>query len=160
VTATESAAALQSRMEKILEELRSAKEDVEAYKHRVETAEQRADGAEQKADSDRKSLMDTIRTLRKEQDERNHRMKEVGSQTDGVGTCSTGVQVSVEGPTGNVAAGIIRTDSGGPPITRLGKEQTMLLRKENAAPYASVLGVVLLGVGIMAAINNWQRAER
>jgi hypothetical protein len=31
---------------------------------------------------------------------------------------------------------------------------------EHSAPYASMLGVVLLGVGIMAYLNSWQRVDK
>jgi len=31
---------------------------------------------------------------------------------------------------------------------------------EQSAPYASMLGVVLLGVGIMAYLNGWQKMDK
>jgi hypothetical protein len=160
-SATQAAAELQHRMEAILQELASVKSDMHSYKLRAEAAELRASAAEQERDTDKKTLLETIRAIRAEEDYRLKRVAEQGSQTLDAETTDCAVQVTTPGDRRRASAppGIMRADSG-IAVARLSKEQTLLLRKQSGAPYASLLGVVVLGVGLMAVINNWQRGER
>ncbi|KAF8538004.1 hypothetical protein BDD12DRAFT_886361 [Trichophaea hybrida] len=155
LAAAESANALQHRMEEILAELEVAKSELQTYKLRAEAAEQ-------ERDTDKKTLMDTIRDIRKAEAERALRARERGSQTDDITTSDEGVQVAVGGRRASVPppSGIIRADSGLASVPGLSKEQALLLRKQSGAPYGAVLGVVIFGVGLMVAINTWQRGDR
>ena len=158
-SATRAAAELQQRMEEILRELETVKSDMLSYRMRAQAAELRADAAEKERDSDKKSLFETIRAIRNEEGERLRRARESGSQTDDADTTDSATQVAIEGKRRASAPPGIRSDSA-LTVTRLRKEQTLLLRKQSGAPYASLLGVVVIGVGLMAIINNWQRVER
>jgi hypothetical protein len=155
LAATKSANALQRRMEEILAELEVAKSELQAYKLRAEAAEQ-------DRDTHKKTLLDTIRSIRKDEDERAQRAQERGSQTDNITTSDEGVQVALEGRRASIPqpSGILRADSGLASVSGLSKEQALLLRKQSGAPYGAVLGVVIIGVGLMVAINTWQRGDR
>jgi hypothetical protein len=169
--AAQAAAELQQRMEAILQELASVKNDMHSYKLRAEAAEMRAAAAEQERDADKTTLLDTIRQIRAEEISRLARTIEAGSQTiadeadadAAIETRDCGIQVTTPGDGRRASAppGIIRADSSSiHTVQRLSKEQTLILRRQSAAPYASLLGVVVLGVGLMAVINNWQRGDR
>lgn len=169
-SAAQAAAELQQRMEAILQELASVKSEMATYKLRAEAAERRAVEAEQQRDSNHKTLMDTVRQIRADEISRKTRSVEAGSQTTTpeveaiAETKDCGVQASSPDDGCRISAPpeIVRTNSGIHAVqtTTLSKEQTLLLRKQSAAPYASLLGVVVIGVGLMAVINNWQRGER
>jgi chromosome segregation ATPase len=171
-TAAKAAVELQQRMGAILEELASVKNDMHSYKLRAEAAEKRAAAAEKERDADKTTLLDTIRQIRAEEISRLARATEASSQTtaddsnadaDATETRDFGVQVTTPGDGRRASAppGIVRADSSSiHTVQGLSEEQTLLLRKQSAAPYASLLGVVVLGVGLMAVINNWQRGDR
>ena len=131
------ASMLQARMEEIMGELATVKSDMRAYKLRAEAAELRADRAEKERDAGQRSLAETIQAIRREEDR--------STQTE------MERRASASGP-------VLR---GGGESLAPSKEQTaLLLRKQATVPYASMLGVVLMGVGLMAVINNWQSGER
>lgn len=44
--------------------------------------------------------------------------------------------------------------------TALAKQWHRRKFMEEASPYASMLGVVLLGVGLMAYLNGWQKMDK
>jgi len=35
----------------------------------------------------------------------------------------------------------------------------LAISKRDAAPYATIIGVMLIGVGLMTALNRWHKAE-
>jgi hypothetical protein len=166
LAAAEAANRLQKRVEEMMVELQSAKEEIEAYKRRAEVAEE--EGA-----SSRRSLAEMVEKIRKEEEARKLREKEIGLQTDSVKTNSLGIQVvpeekaevvnekAVDGHVkGMITRGapknstsVVKNDGGG-------KERTLLISKRDAAPYASIIGVMLFGVGLMAVLNGWQKGER
>jgi len=46
------------------------------------------------------------------------------------------------------------------PVVNIGRRgSTLAISPNDAAPYASMLGIMLFGVGLMAVLNGWQRAE-
>lgn len=143
------ASMLQARMEEIMVELKTVKSEMRAFKLRAEAAELRADRAEKERDAGQKSLAETIQAIRREEDRRSSS----GTQTDALELGERRASMSkpvLRGGGGETAL----------KVTALNKEQTLLLRKQATVPYASMLGVVLMGVGLMAIINNWQRVER
>jgi hypothetical protein len=160
VAAAESASTLQRNMEEILNELKTVKLQMESFKIRADAAEARAECAERERDSNRKTLAETIRLIRKE-DEKARRIRGRGSQTETIHTTSTGVQVEIVDARVDSSNSVIRnTSTSNIPPAAGHKEAALLFRKENAAPYAGVLGVVLFGVGLMAVINAWPRGDR
>lgn len=160
--AAHAATALHARMEEILVELKTVKSEMRAYKLRAEAAELRAENVEKERDSNQKTLAETIQSIRKEEDDRQRRRTEQATQTETVDTTDTATQAASDGgrrASAPAASQIKRADSGFK-VAALSKEHSLLLRKQASVPYASMLGVVLIGVGLMAVINNWQRGER
>lgn len=45
-------------------------------------------------------------------------------------------------------------------VTTLAQQQRKSKVLENSGPYASMVGVVLIGIGLMAYLNGWQKIER
>ncbi|KAI5812879.1 hypothetical protein BZA77DRAFT_323052 [Pyronema omphalodes] len=153
--AAESATALQKRMEEILAELKAAKSEMLAYKIRAEAAES-------ERDHNQKTLAETIRAIRKADDERKEKSREKSCQTNPLEMMDEGTMTidrSRRSSTQGNIPELLRKDSG-LAVQLAAKEQALILSRQSASPYAAMLGVVLLGVGLMAVINNWQRGER
>jgi hypothetical protein len=160
---------LQERLDLMMAEMREMKEHMESYRKRAETAE-----AER--DSDRKTLAEMVEKIRSDEQARRSSSTERGRslskkaraaarplpadddeassntippskkadmQNDKTGDDSTGADVLEN----HLAVALSR-----PP----GSDHLLY----NSAPYASMLGVVLIGMGLMAYMNGWQKVER
>ncbi|KAI1869374.1 hypothetical protein JX265_006464 [Neoarthrinium moseri] len=164
-----SASQLHSQLESMVLEMKDLRQQLDVYKARAEIAE-----AER--DNDRKSLAEMALQIRKDADARETAARELSqlrSRARAIETPETASETSEE------SASMVRTpstDSSGGQITpgvpndaptlsrantitpytaksgQLAHEQALA----NGLPYASMLGVVLLGMGLMAYINGWQ----
>lgn len=160
---------LQRRLDIIVGEMTAMKKDMDQYQKRAEVAETDASNA-------RSSLAEMVTRLRKEN---------AAVAVDAEKT-SDGVLVSASQPVddsldvaeptltsttltkrrSHIANGHVRAPSRLP--EHLERALATVLRDSNGngemftqtAPYASMLGVVLLGVGLMAYLNGWQKTER
>ena len=153
---------LQQRLETMMGEMSEMKQQLSQYKQRAETAEQ------EKADA-RKTLAEMIEKYRHERTETADQKSEDGRleiATEGDGTPTLGsddatpsrklgslVQACKSTPSNNIK----ELESA---ATAFAKQRHRSNVMEHSAPYASMLGVVLLGVGIMAYLNGWQKIEK
>ncbi|KIW16364.1 hypothetical protein PV08_06415 [Exophiala spinifera] len=165
-TAEEKAKALQQHLDQVLGDMQRLKSDVDQYQRRAETAE--ADAA-----SARKSLAEMIEKLRQENADADESPRKTtrqprGDGDDGSDRSRDGDSVSrTRSPIKKqpYANGHVR----GPRLPEhLERAVVTVLEEKNrngdslaqSAPYVSMLGVVLIGVGLMAYLNSWQKGER
>ncbi|OBS19862.1 hypothetical protein FPOA_11587 [Fusarium poae] len=163
--AQETATALQSRIDLMETQMRDMKEQMEEWKQRCESAES-------ERDADRKTLAEMVVQLRAEEARREaaeerarSRSRKRDANTNGVVVESTANSVVPKGIAGPVDAVEPSVDEplDAPTLSRAstitpasssvrGQDQ----RLQAALPYASMIGVVLFGMGLMAYINGWQ----
>ncbi|CAJ0548879.1 Ff.00g024920.m01.CDS01 [Fusarium sp. VM40] len=163
-TAQETAADLQSRIDMMENQMRDMKEQMEEWKQRCETVET-------ERDADRKTLAEMVVQLRAEEALREAAEKRARSRsrkrdTEANGDVDhSGISKSSPGDAEVVEAVVNDAASDAPTLSRAntitpasqkgvvrGQDQ----RLQAALPYASVIGVVLFGMGLMAYINGWQ----
>lgn len=153
---------LEKRLEAVLVEIEEMKSERDALKSR-------ADAAESERDADRKTLAEMVEKIRVDEAARRssstERARSPASQITAGGLLegdSEGLESLVSllknnGVTNGHAVGPLKQKDLGA-VTGImpknpGGHDPML---HNTAPYASMLGVVLLGMGIMAYLNGWQ----
>jgi len=155
-------AQLQRRLEHMMEEMEEMRKQMASFKERAEKAED-------ESTESRKSLAEMIETLRKERAEKESTSATAKAQGQDPMEISSGHIV----PTGN-DSGESKVDGSSPqrfdPVTSKSKEldaaatafATQRRRNflEEASPYTSMFGVVLLGVGLMAYLNGWQKMDK
>ncbi|KAM0480747.1 hypothetical protein ACHAP7_004984 [Fusarium lateritium] len=163
-TAQETAAHLQTRIDVMESQMRDMKEQMEEWKQRCETVET-------ERDADRKTLAEMVVQLRAEEALREAAEKRARSRSrkrdteangdvdhSGVSKSSPG-DAEADEPVANDAASDAPTLSRANTITpssQKGVVRGQDQRLQAALPYASVIGVVLFGMGLMAYINGWQ----
>jgi FHA domain len=161
---------LQSRLSQMVVEMDKMKQDMQMF-------QQRAEAAQADATSTRASLGEMIERLRRENEEAaDVAIREVlpgGSQIQVPGTMKN-ARLGKKDPSSNLSSlkqqpsmpnGHIRTPSRLP--DNLERAMATMLKPDSdgqllaqSAPYASMLGVVLIGVGLMAYLNSWQKIEK
>lgn len=160
---------LHERIELMMVEMREMKNQMEAYR-------QRAEKAEAERDVDRKTLAEMVEKIQLEEQARRTSSMERGRSRSKAkrlaskSSFDTSETVSPEDPLDHKAelanGKAVKTpaDMMGPtkPLTiafpqPLGIHDHLLY---HSTPYASMLGVVLLGMGLMAYMNSWQKVER
>ncbi|KAE8353245.1 cytoplasm to vacuole targeting Vps64 [Aspergillus coremiiformis] len=152
---------LQHRLESMMEEMEEMRKQITAFRDRAEKAENET------AES-RKSLAEMIETLRREREEHSEasdkatRQAPDASDPSGPSTGDEAKDVQVTG-TGIQSECAVRSDlpkevenSSTMFATQFRKHDVL----EHSSPYASMLGVVLLGVGLMAYLNGWQKMDK
>lgn len=168
--AVEVASALQQRIDTMDEQMREVRDQMEQWKQRCELAE-----AER--DADRKTLAEMVVQLRAEearrvalQESRRSRSRKrrselpVDGQDGSEGAASRVANDAIDTPEDATATpaddlGDGPTLSRANTITPLHPRQATTLQDHQlqaGLPYVSMLGVVLLGMGMMAFINGWQ----
>jgi len=169
-SAKETALALQARIDTMEDQMNDLRTQVEQWKQRCVTAES-------ERDADRKTLGEMVEQLRAEEARRvaaeeERRSRSRRRQTEAPDTTTDDQAASVSLGSED-AATIQQTDgaaSSADPsdkptlsrantITPLNPAKGAVLGQrqlEAGLPYASALGVVLLGMGLMAYINGWQ----
>jgi hypothetical protein len=164
-----SAARLHLRLEKMVAEMDEMKQLMEKYRRRVEVAEE-------ESASSRKSLAEMVEKIRREESERKAKLEaraarsEVSTQTedslpkglDSLAPLSSSVEKQereevANGKAVRPAETAVLESVASTTLTRTRRPQDHLYQ---SGPYASILGVVVLGVGLMAFLNGWQKAER
>ncbi|KAI9840255.1 MAG: hypothetical protein M1838_004147 [Thelocarpon superellum] len=164
--AEESAARLQQRLDLMMTEMREMSSVVERYKRRAEAAEE-------ESALTRKTLAEMVEKIRRDDVERSsatrrypHAHGDHGSTDSGVTKLSLRTVVPEDGAGEN---GLPNGKSLTPvevaalehavtaALAQSRRRQDQLLQ---SAPYASILGVVILGMGVMAFLNGWQKVDR
>lgn len=166
----DSAARLQRRLDLMMVEMSQMKQMMEAYKLRAETAEK--DSA-----SSSKSLAEMVEKIRREEAERETKRQKVNGATDltskadsssySLGDVASTLTLSSAYRTGEEILENGKFSSGDETTGSEQARPSSLTRMRNphdhlvhSAPYASILGVVAIGVGLMAYLNGWQKVER
>lgn len=165
---------LQSQIDRMLSEMKELREQVDTYK-------KQAQQATTERDADRKTLAEMVHQIR-QRDEEAAALKAAAqsrarSKSNGRGRSSTittrdpsrGRPVSQRGEAGleSIAEDLMDdkptlsrantiTPTPRSPSKRALSDQAMM----ESLPYASMLGVVLIGMGLMAYINGWQPQPR
>lgn len=167
-------ALLQSQIDRMLSEMKELREQVDTYKKQAEQAT-----AER--DTDRKTLAEMVRQIRQRDEETavlkaaarsRTRSKSSGRERSSTITTrerSRGRSVSQRGEPGldSIAEDLIDdkptlsrantiTPTPRSPSKRSVSDQAIM----ESLPYASMLGVVLIGMGLMTYINGWQSQPR
>ncbi|KFY51121.1 hypothetical protein V496_08922 [Pseudogymnoascus sp. VKM F-4515 (FW-2607)] len=158
---------LQEKLELMMVEMREMKLQMETYRTRAETAEtERDDG--------RKTLAEMVEKIRADDQARREtaeRAKEALSASSAAALVTAGADKEVEdlplatkdiGQNGTISTPHVTKPPESKPAIALqhypgGQDKRLL---EHSAPYASMIGVVLLGMGLMAYMNGWQKGER
>lgn len=164
LAAAEAANRFQRRFEEMMLELQSAKAEIETYKSRTTAAEK-------ESDTTRKTLQEMVEDFQRKEEARKARERQFGSQTESVIVQSAGMQANADMThdeiMGTVINGTVKQSDIGkkfPNGTAIASEDlartSLALSKRTAAPYVSIIGVMLLGVGMMAVLNSWQKGER
>ncbi|KAK2629746.1 hypothetical protein QTJ16_000566 [Diplocarpon rosae] len=152
---------LERKLETMLQDMQQLKDQMESFRHRAETAES-------ERDTDRKTLAEMVEKIRS--DEARHLSSAfrsrsapepaAGSRLDGkpVATDATNSCPGLSPPNEQITDD---EDPNTPIISTLSRHTSGSLAY-HASPYASMLGVVILGMGVMAYLNGWQppKAER
>jgi len=160
---------LQEKIELLVREIDEMKFLMEKYRQRAEVAEEARDGLVQMVDRIRKG---EIGANADEGTVARRKSSEISTQTE-AGVYANGHLEDLEDQQ-RVPASKSPSVTNGRPVPSI-KEikdlQTAVTsalasydhpndRLMQSAPYASILGVVLIGVGIMAYLNGWQKVER
>ncbi|KAI9745311.1 MAG: hypothetical protein M1818_001591 [Claussenomyces sp. TS43310] len=151
---------LQHKLDLMMTEMRDMKQHMEAYR-------QRAEIAESERDADRKTLAEMIMKIRSEEART--------SSTDRARSLSkTRKKFANLIPGDENDAGeseILQEHSNGIALNPSGSKNPLSMTLSrlppandqllyHSGPYASMVGVVLLGMGLMAYMNGWQKVER
>jgi phage shock protein A len=172
-TGTPSVNELQNQLDLMRMEMQDMKLQMEEYKHRAEQSEQRAAQAE----DEKTSLVVMVEKLRAEQQKSqaaSHSREPSGSSSSSIpilGDFTNGTA----GPSSQQAGAHSKDGSRGANGSASESQQQMqqlqsavvqALSKQQqdnhlaqSAPFASMLGVVLIGVGLMTYLNGWPKAD-
>ncbi|KAG8415922.1 hypothetical protein J3459_013980 [Metarhizium acridum] len=169
-SAKEVAASLQSRIDNMDEQMNDMRMQIEHWKHRCESAES-------ERDESRKSLVEMVAQLRAEEAKRIAAEERRRSRSRPKATESKADVTEQEAPAmappkpekpdkASSTTNTSNTDTEDGPtlsrantITPLSSQRGFVSRDQSlqaGLPYASMLGVVLIGMGLMAYINGWQ----
>ena len=160
---------LQERLEMRMVEMEDMKKQVASYRDRAETAES-------ETVQSRKSLAELIEDLRRERADKatilaaNHQL-ESGNVDQGSAKSHSDhdqhAQRSVLEPNQKDSLSVQQSEHVPSKIKEVDTAATAFASQwqrrrflEEASPYASMFGVVLLGVGLMAYLNGWQKMDK
>ena len=162
-------AELQARLEAMMEEMAEMRKQMASFKDRAEQAEDNSTQA-------RKSLAEMVETLRKERAEKEAAAASASKKAahEHATTQATPAPQKPSTPSENVTGSktTSSSDQSSDSVDSRDKEidaavanalaiqQQRLKYAEEASPYASIFGVVLLGVGLMAYLNGWQKLDK
>jgi hypothetical protein len=169
-------AMFQSRIDSMVTEMIGLREQLEAFR-------QRAEKAEAERDEDRKTLAEMVLQIRRRDEEEKQRTAERKSKSPRRGRSrptsrdldegfyekaavpnGAAAEISDKAPSAGEdpaeASTLSRANTITPTNTELGKPNQDPALIFQSLPYASMIGVVLLGMGMMAYINGWQPHPR
>ncbi|KAJ5628852.1 hypothetical protein N7490_011080 [Penicillium lividum] len=158
---------LEHRLETMMQEMEEMRKQMASFKDRAEKAEV-------ENDKSRTSLAEMIETLRRERAEKALTTTPV-SKSDSQGhdqsKTAAGQAPPIENgsvdPDRNGGSPVKHFDSASAESKEMGAAATAMATEwrrrqllHDTSPYASMFGVVLLGVGIMAYLNGWQKLDK
>ncbi|QGA15579.1 hypothetical protein EYB26_003238 [Talaromyces marneffei] len=144
---------LQQQLDNMVTELAEMKLQVETFKQRAEKAEGETIEA-------RKSLAEMIETIRQEREQAAKAKESLADEAETSITETRGIGKPPEKST------LLNHKVDPHKIKELENAVSSLTQQrkanmlETSGPYASMVGVVLLGIGLMAYLNGWQKIER
>lgn len=149
---------LQLRLDAVLAEMEDMKQQIEHFKNRAEHAEDETREA-------RKSLAELIESLRCDREAiQSKGRKHKDGHSHVVSTDDAHGSVSQDTTSSKAMDSIVQPHHA---VKEMENASTAFATQrhrhnllEQSTPYASMLGVVLLGVGIMAYLNGWQRIDK
>ncbi|KXX76658.1 Vacuolar protein sorting-associated protein 64 [Madurella mycetomatis] len=170
------AAAFQARIDSMASEMNSLREQLEAFRMRAEKAES-------ERDADRTTLAEMVRQIQQRDEDEERRAVERKSRSASKGRRRVPSrdmhleEKSASGMNGNAVEAETQTDgsangevsdvptlsrantikAGGGALAVQEQQDPKLLQ---TLPYTSMIGVVLLGMGLMAYLNGWQPQPR
>jgi hypothetical protein len=169
IVISDSTAILEKRLEAMLVDMQELRDQMESFKKRAETAE-----AER--DTDRKTLAEMVEKIRADEARRSSSTERARSmvghhKTDSLPNATSDHSSATQSPilqkaglaNGSVVGSAEDSETGRPAMgilsKRAGGHDPLLY---HTTPYASMLGVVLIGMGLMAYLNGWQppKADR
>lgn len=155
---------MQRRLDTMMEQMEEMRKQMASFKERAEKAED-------ESSETRKSLAEMIETLRKERAEKGQvsaTAPDSKPESHGLDPLKT-----ISGHPVVTENGAAELKVGGSPAQQFEKSKdldaaaTAFVKQwhrrkfmEEASPYASMFGVVLLGVGLMAYLNGWQKLDK
>ncbi|KAL4959913.1 putative cytoplasm to vacuole targeting Vps64 [Aspergillus stella-maris] len=145
---------MQRRLDSMMEEMTEMRKQLSSYKDRAQKAETETGEA-------RKSLAEMVETLRKER-------AGARPQDDSIPQVQTGKAIESQPDDDSTASKFDKSQHAvSPPPNGTGSPGTVATQThrrldaiEQSSPLASMLGVVLLGVGLMTYLNVWQKMEK
>ncbi|KAJ5095640.1 hypothetical protein NUU61_004996 [Penicillium alfredii] len=158
---------LQRRLESMMEEMEEMRQQMASFK-------ERAVKAEDESARSRTSLAEMIETLRQERAEKasvaiastksetqSHEATKI-SPGNSVSSDDRTVQFKKQSPRIQCLDPVSSSQSKDldPAATAFAAQRHRHRLLEEASPYASMFGVVLLGVGLMAYLNGWQKLDK
>ncbi|KAJ5163683.1 uncharacterized protein N7500_005513 [Penicillium coprophilum] len=161
-------AELQTRLENMMEEMAEMRKQMASFKDRAEKAED-------ESSESRKSLSEMIETLRQERAEKELATAHEKKTDTHDSKPSNGLSEHLLARDETLKDSKLNTPSmqSSDPVTSQNKDvdtaaattafATQRYQRnyvEEASPYASMFGVVLLGVGLMAYLNGWQKMDK
>lgn len=158
---------LQQNLDQVLGEMQRLKSDVDKFQRRAEAAEADANSA-------RKSLAEMIDKIREENEKAESSPKKFNERRPRQKDDEAADVMAAEQDESNMKSVVkMPSQANGhvrPPRLpeQLERAVATVLQDRNgdpdaiaqSAPYVSMLGVVLIGVGLMAYLNSWQKSER
>jgi hypothetical protein len=158
-------ARLQRKLDIMVAEMDEMKQVMEKYKRRVE-------GAEEETSASRKSLVEMVEKIRNDDALREAKLQ----ARDGVSTpISNGGLLLTDtesSPSSNEMLKQAGVENGKPlgpgevaalervTSTALAQSRSRHDQLAQSAPYASILGVMCVGMGLMVILNGWQKVEK
>ncbi|MCJ1474545.1 hypothetical protein MMC13_003203 [Lambiella insularis] len=164
-----STSVLQNRLDLLMKEMDEMRQHMETYKRRAEGAEEERNGL---ADMVEKIRKGDINAEAGEATSWRRKGSETSTQTDANSQRNGYIEPS-DGQSGALVSTIL-ANMNGKSVSSMNDVQEIhevvksVLEPSNhrndrlmqSAPYASMLGVVLIGVGIMTYLNGWQKVDR
>lgn len=160
---------LESRLENMLQKMEDMKEQMASFKDRAEKAEK-------ESTESRASLAEMIETLRQERAEKEAALASAAKSAAQTHESSKSVVADEAAhPAGNGSvtpgnksgAAVQNFDQASPDkqaadsaVADMATEWRRRKLVQESSPYASMFGVVLIGVGIMAYLNGWQKLDK
>ncbi|KAF7588942.1 hypothetical protein BBP40_004983 [Aspergillus hancockii] len=151
---------LQHRLITMMQEMEEMRKQLTVFRDRAEKAEN-------ETAETRKSLAEMIETLRQEREERSEARKKPADRaqdavnfSDTVRSEAENLEVLDSGIQPECAVTSAPSKELENPSTAFATQSRNHDVLEHSSPYASMLGVVLLGVGLMAYLNGWQKMDK
>lgn len=151
---------LDAHTQKLQQQLDNMVTELAEMKQQVETFKQRAEKAEGETIEVRKSLAEMIETIRQEREQAAKVNESLTDDTEAVVADVRDIGTPDEKeslPNHKLEPHKIKELENTVSSLTQQRKPNML---ENSGPYASMVGVVLIGIGLMAYLNGWQKIER